>query len=179
MRKLKLYIATSLDHYIARANGDISWLDLPEYAIEGEDYGYQEFYDSIDTCIMGNSTYKIIKGFEVPFPYADKKNYVFSFQKELESNREVIFVKEDIATFVTHLKGQEGKDIWLVGGGQINQTLLNNNLIDEMILTVMPVILGHGIKLFHGLVQEKKLQLTDSKIYKNGVIQLNYISPQP
>jgi dihydrofolate reductase len=80
MRKLKLYIACSFDHFIARANGDVSWLELPEYAIKGEDYGYADFYDSIDTTIMGNTTYKIIKGFDIPFPYKDKKNYVFSIQ---------------------------------------------------------------------------------------------------
>jgi len=175
LKKVKLYIASSFDHYIARANGDVSWLELPEYAIEGEDYGYHKFYDSIDTCIMGHNTYKIIKGFDVPFPYSGKNNYVFSNNTELQDNEDVQFVKQDIASFVSQLKRKSGKDIWLVGGGQINQILLNYNLIDEMILTVMPIMLGHGVKLFHGVVKEKKLNLIDTKHYSNGVLQLKYV----
>mgnify|MGYP002869751874 CR=1 FL=1 len=175
LRKLKLYIAVSFDHYIARANGDVSWLELPEYTIPGEDYGYQEFYDSIDSCIMGHTTYKIIQGFDIPFPYTGKKNYVFSHQKDLQNNEDVVFVKEDMASFVRQLKREPGRDIWLIGWGQINQILLNYNLIDEIILTVMPIMLGHGVKLFHGVVKEKKLNLVQSKQYSNGVLQLKYV----
>jgi len=175
LRRLKLYIACSFDHFIARANGDVSWLHLPEYVIKDEDYGYQEFYDSIDTTIMGNTTYKIIKSFDVPFPYDDKKNYVFSRNTSLTSDGKVDFIASDIAAFVKKLKFEKGKDIWLIGGGQINQILLNYNLIDEMIITVMPIMLGHGVKLFHGVVKEKKLNLIDSKHFQNGVLQLKYV----
>lgn len=175
MKKVKLYIACSFDHFIARANGDVTWLHLPEYIIDGEDYGYQEFYKNIDTTLMGNTTYKIVKGFDMPFPYKDKKNYVFTKNQNLKNNPEVEFVKEEIAPFVRKLKLGKGKDIWLIGGGQINQILLNYNLIDEMIITIIPIILGHGVKLFHGVVKEKKLNLTDSKHYPNGVLQLKYV----
>jgi len=175
LRKIKLYIACSFDHFIARANGDVAWLHLPEFAIDGEDYGYQEFYNSIDTTLMGNTTYKIVQGFDAPFPYKDKKNFVFTRNQNLENNQDVAFVKEEIAPFVRKLKLEKGKDIWLIGGGQINQILLNYNLIDEMIITVMPIMLGHGVKLFHGVVKEKKLNLVDSKHYPNGVLQLKYV----
>lgn len=175
MKKLKLYIACSFDHYIARSNGDVSWLELPEYAIEGEDYGYQKFIDGIGTTIMGHTTYKIIQGFDIPFPYSDKKNYVFSRDHSFQNDENVEYVKEEIAPFVRRLKLSKGKDIWLIGGGQINQLLLNYNLIDEMIITIMPIMLGHGVKLFHGVVKEKKLNLIDSKHYPNGVLQLKYV----
>ena len=175
MKKLKLYITTSFDHYIARANGDVSWLDLPEYIIEGEDYGRQDFYNSIDTTIMGHTTYKIIKGFDKPFPYPEKKNYVFTHQQGLTGNDDIEFIDEDIASFVNRLKRQNGKDIFLVGGGQINQILLNYNLIDEIILNIVPIMLGHGVKLFHGVVKEKKLNLVESKHYPNGILQLKYV----
>lgn len=175
MRKVKLYIACSFDHYIARSNGDISWLELPEYAIKGQDYGYQNFYDSIDVTIMGNTTYKIIHSFDVPFPYKDKKNYVFTRNHSLQNDENIIYVKEEIAPFVRKLKLSKGKDIWLIGGGQINQLLLNYNLIDEMIITIIPIMLGHGVKLFHGVVKEKKLNLVDSIHYPNGVLQLKYV----
>ena len=175
MKKLKLYISASFDHYIARANGDVSWLDLPEYLIEGEDYGRQEFYDSVDTTIMGHTTYKIIQGFDKPFPYYEKKNYVFTRQQILEGNDDIEFITEDIASFVNRLKRQNGTDIFLVGGGQINQILLNYNLIDELILNVVPIMLGHGVKLFHGVLKEKKLNLIDSKHFSNGILQLKYV----
>lgn len=175
MRKTILYIACSFDHFIARANGDVSWLELPEYKIEGEDYGYMDFYNSIDTTIMGNTTYKIVQGFDMPFPYGDKTNYVFSRKSNLRHDENVEFVKEDIASFVRKVKGKKGKNIWIVGGGQINQILFNYNLIDEMIITIMPIMLGHGVKLFNGIVKEKKLKLASSKKYKNGVLQLKYI----
>ncbi len=174
MKKLKLYIASSFDHYIARANGDVSWLDLPEYYIEGEDYGRNEFYESVDTTIMGHTTYKIIKGFSQPFPYPEKKNYVFTTQS-LKGNHDIEYINEDIASFVNRLKRQNGKDIFLVGGGQINQILLNYNLIDQVILNVFPIMLGHGVKLFHGIVKEKKLNLVESKHYPNGILQLKYV----
>lgn len=175
MKKLKLYIAASFDHYIARANGDVSWLDLPEYLTEGEDYGRKEFYNSIDTTIMGHTTYKIIKGFNKPFPYPDKTNFVFTQNHDLISNKDVEFITEDIASFVNRLKRQNGKDIFLVGGGQINQILLNYNLIDEIIINIIPIMLGHGVKLFHGVLKEKKLNLVESKHYTNGVLQLKYL----
>lgn len=174
-RKLILYIATSFDHFIARSNGDISWLELPDYVIEGDDYGYQDLLNSVDTTLMGHTTYKILKSFDMPFPYPDKTNYVFSTRNDLENTEYVSFISENIASFVGKLKNQEGKNIWLIGGGKINQILLNYNLIDEMIITVMPIMLGHSVKLFHGVVKEKKLLLTHAKHYKNGVLQLHYI----
>jgi dihydrofolate reductase len=175
LRKVKLYIASSFDHFIARANGDISWLELPEYAIKGEDYGYEAFLKTIDTTLMGHTTYKIVEGFDMPWPYEGFNNYVFTTNRELTSNNHVQFIHEDLATFVRQLKYQDGKDIWLVGGGQINQMLLNYNLIDEMIITFMPIMLGHGVRLFHGVVKEKKLNLIDSKHFPNGVLQLKYV----
>lgn len=124
---------------------------------------------------MGHTTYKIIQSFDMPFPYTDKTNFVFSTKTNLENTEFVSFISEDIAPFVRKLKSQEGKNIWLIGGGKINQILLNYNLIDEMIITVMPIMLGHGVKLFHGVVKEKKLLLTHAKHFKNGVLQLHYI----
>ena len=79
MKKLILYSAASIDNFITRAGGETDWLDSPEYSIPVEDFGYREFYDSIDTILMGNTTYKQLLSFNMPFPYPDKKNYVFSF----------------------------------------------------------------------------------------------------
>jgi len=97
MRKIVLYIATSIDHYIARPDGDISWLHAPEYAISGEDYGYKEFYESIETTLMGNITYKQFLGFDLPFPFPDKKNFIST---RFVGNRGVVHIIKFVAILI-------------------------------------------------------------------------------
>jgi len=171
MRKLILYIAASLDAYIARPDGDTSWLHDERFTLEGEDFGYSALLQSIDTTLMGHSTYQVILGFDMPFPYADKVNYVFSRSSQPNAAH-VRFVGEDAVAFVRQLKQEPGQDIWLIGGGQINTLLLNAGLIDEFILTYVPVILGSGIPLFAAGAQEKQLRVVERKNYPNDFVQL-------
>ena len=166
MRKLKLYIATTLDAYIAGPDGDIDWLK----AGGDLDYGYKDFYASIDTTLMGNSTYQVT--LTVPeFPYPDKTNYVFTRGTPSPDTSHVRFVSGDIAAFVRHLKEEAGKDIWLVGGGQINTVMLNENLIDEMILTVFPLLLGEGIPLFAPGAMRSSFNTVGCGTFETGLIQ--------
>ncbi len=175
MRKIILYIAASIDNYIARPDGNVDWLHNPDYALEGEDYGYASFYKTIDTTLMGNSSYQEILGFDVPFPYPDKTNYVFSRSENNEDNEFVKFFSGDIAKFTKQLKEKPGKDIWLVGGGQINTVLLINGLIDKIILTIIPITLGDGIPMFHeGAPAETKFDLEKSQAFKSGLVQLTF-----
>jgi dihydrofolate reductase len=171
MRKLILYIAASLDAYIARPDGDTSWLHDERFTVEGEDFGYSTLLQGIDTTLMGHGTYKVILGFDMPFPYADKVNYVFSRSSQ-PATEQVRFVREDVAAFVQRLKQEPGQDIWLIGGGQVNTLLLNAGLIDELIITYVPVILGSGIPLFAAGAQERQLQVLGSKNFPNGFVQL-------
>ena len=172
MRKIRLYTAASLDGFIAREDESLDWLDNFPH-IEGEDYGYQAFYDSIDTTLMGNATYRLVQGFDVPFPYPDKTNYVFTRDATLTQDEHVKYVSGDIIAFTENLKQEEGRDIWLVGGGQINAMFLENGLIDEIYLSVIPIYLGKGIHLFHG-VGSGNLILREQKTYDNGVMKLLY-----
>jgi len=175
MRKVLLYIAASLDGYIARSNGDTSWLHDESFALKGEDFGYSDFISTIDTTLMGNKTYQVVLGFDMPFPYSDKKNYVFCRSAAKQQDTESIqFVREDAIAFVRNLKFQQGQDIWLIGGSQINTLLLNAGLIDEIILTITPTILGTGIPLFAAGAEEQNLKVLDSKSYKNGFTQARY-----
>ena len=171
MRKIILYIASSLDGYIARKKGEVDWLD--EFNNTGEDYGYFKFYDSIDVTLMGNKTYKTTLSFG-EFPYKEKKNYVFTKQNILPQADFVEFINKNIVSFAKDLKTQKGKDIWLIGGTQINEFFFNNDIIDELILSVMPVTIGNGIPLFTKSIKPLKFRLIDEKSYKNGVVQLHY-----
>lgn len=143
MRIISLYIATSLDGFIARSDGRVDWLDaIPNP--DQLDYGYDTFLASVDTTLMGNNTYQTVLGFGGNFPYADKINYVFSRTKHPAAPY-VQYVTEDPATFVQRLKQADGSGIWLIGGGQLNTILLNAGLIDELIISIAPVVLGAGI----------------------------------
>ncbi|MBC5774170.1 dihydrofolate reductase [Pontibacter sp. KCTC 32443] len=171
MRKIVLYIAASLDGYIARPDGGIDWLENEVYKIDGEDFGYSSFMKTIDTTLMGHSTYKVVAGFDMPFPYPDKTNYVFTHSQQPD-NEFVHFISSNAAEFVRQLKQQPGKDIWLIGGSQLNTLLLNAGLIDEIILTYIPIILGNGIPLFAPFASEKMLNVKESKHFENGFVQL-------
>lgn len=170
MRKLILYIATSLDGKIARRDGAIDWLPDPS----SEDYGYQEFYDSIDTVIMGYNTYEVCLGLG-DWYYRDKASYIFSRHPDREVLPDVQLVTDDPVAFVRELKAREGKDIWLVGGGEINTLLHDAGLIDEYILAYIPLILGEGIELLPAVTRQENLKLAQHAIYENGVVMMYLI----
>ncbi len=175
MRKIVLYIAASLDGYIARPDGNIDWLTDKKYTIPDEDFGYSALMETIDTTLMGNNTYKAVLDMDMPFPYSDKKNYVFS-RSEQKDTEFATFVKDDAVDFIEKLKEQPGKDIWLIGGGQLNSLVLNAGLLDEIILTYIPIILGKGIPLFSADAAEHKVKLvpSNSNVYRNGFLQIRY-----
>ena len=179
MRKIILNTAVSLDSYIARQDGSVDWLYDSDYEIEGEDYGMEVFYRSLDTTLMGNKTYREILGFDVTFPYPDTTNYVFTRSKAHQDNEHVEFITGDIVTFIQQLKEGEGRDIWLIGGGQINALLLTHDLIDRITLTVVPRILGAGIPLFPDLQEDIKLELASAKPYDSGLVQLEFKRRDP
>lgn len=158
-REIVLYIAASLDGFIAKEDDDLQWLE----DTEGEgDAGYGELYQSIDTVIMGNKTYDYVLKHTETFPYLDKKCYVFS-TSEKGSDEYVEFVNEDVVRFTKKLKEQEGTKIWMVGGSGILDAFIKENLIDEYIITVTPHILGSGIPLFKDKNPQIDLKLVDMK----------------
>jgi len=173
MRKVKLYIAISLNGKIATADGDVGWLEaIPKP--DDSDYGYNDFYNSIDTTIQGHNTYKQIVGWGIDFPYKGKKNYVLTSNAKLKDNKDVKFITTDHVDFIERLKKKKGKDIWLIGGGKANAMLLDAQLIDEMYIFVMPIILNDGIDVFDILARDKSLHLASSKSYSTGVVEMIY-----
>ena len=171
MRKVILYIAMSLDGYIAKSDDNIDFLSTVEE--EGEDYGYADFIKDIDTVILGRKTYDKVLSFNIPFPHADKNTYIITRQsKPAEGN--ITFYNGDLTQLITDLKNAEGKDIFIDGGATLVHAMLKEQLIDEFIISVIPHFLGGGISLFKNGRPEQQLQLVQLKRFKKGLVQLHY-----
>ena len=170
-RKLIVYIAMSLDGFIADKDNNIDFLSTVEN--EGEDYGYFEFLSSVDTVIIGRKSFEKVESFGIPYPHTDKEVYIFSRKKRPQSGS-FSWCNEDPAKLVRKLKTREGKNIYCDGGAEIVNALLKQNLVDEMIISVIPVLLGSGIRLFHENQNQKKLDLIAEKSYPAGLVQLHY-----
>lgn len=169
-RKLFLYIASSLDGYIAGPGDNLSFLDVADK--EGEDYGYEDFISTVDTVILGRRTYDWVTG-QVDFPHADKETFVIT-RTSRPSKGKITFFTGDLKELVTALKKAPGKNIFCDGGAEIIHELLKHDLIDEFIIAVIPVLLGNGIKLFKDDRPELKLEFISSRSYDTGLVQLHY-----
>lgn len=170
-RKVILYIAASLDGYIAKPNDDLSFLTIVQQ--EGEDYGYADFVNSVDTVILGRRTYDWVMKQVIVFPHADKETYVIT-RTPKASIGNTQFYTGDIKALVMHLKREEGKNIFIDGGSEVVHELLTENLIDEFIISVIPVLVGDGIRLFKDGRRELPLTLISTKQFDKGLVQLHY-----
>lgn len=172
MKKIILYIAASLDQRIAEPDGGIEWLSEFPF-IEELNHGYKEFIASIDTIVMGGRSWRELSNMDAMGAYTDKAVYVVSHQNWGEK-KNIKFITENVIETISELRNQEGKDIWLFGGGELVSMLLAADLIDEMQITYIPVILGKGVPLFPKQPKESKWELSGSKQYVNGTIQVVY-----
>lgn len=172
MKKIKVYIALSLDGYIARPDGDLDWL-LKYPMPTGTEYGYKDLMDSIDVVIMGGRTYREMLCMDIIWPYKDKKTYVVS-RRSIETKENIEFVTENIIEKITDLRNEQGKDIWLVGGGELITMFLNEGLIDELQICYIPIILGAGIPLFPNNPKESNWELIGNTAYDSGIIKIDY-----
>lgn len=169
-RKIVLYIAVSLDGYIATKEHKLDWL----FSAEGDgDNGYSKFYETVDTVLMGRVTYDWIMEHEKSnFPYSGKECYVFTTEERM-NNDYVKFINPDINIFMKELVNINGKNIWLVGGGNLINSFINENLVDEIIITIFPILLGNGINLFNETEHQTKLLLKNINRY-NQIVELQY-----
>ncbi len=164
------YVATSIDGFIARSDDSIDWLPQPE--LGGEDYGYTVFYQSIDVLIMGRKTYQQILSFG-DWPYPDKPTYVLS-SSSLMIDRGDVKIVTAINQLIDELNQHGYKHIWLVGGGTTAGVLLDNQLIDRVIQTIVPIALGEGIPLFVGHTIEREAQIENTCQFADGLVQISY-----
>lgn len=166
--RISVYIATSIDGYIARKDGSLDWLDR----VGGfeEDYGFKSLLDSIDALIIGRKTYAVAS--TVPDPYPGKRVIVLS--STLTSVKKGMELYQGDLTELTLKLHKEGvKHIWVDGGTTISQ-FLSSQMVDTMTLSIIPVILGAGIPLFNVLNREIPCRLISSKSYPSGLVQVNY-----
>jgi dihydrofolate reductase len=170
MRKVILYIAMTLDGMIADLNDGFSFLE-PYDGVNLVKESYDALLKSVDTILMGRRTYEVITSHNIPWPYHGYQCYVYG-SKMIES-KDATIIHDDVSRHVLELKGQSGKDIWLVGGGKLVQALLESDLIDQMIITVIPVIFGSGISLFLPLSDIHHFDLTDVQT-EAGLSMLTY-----
>lgn len=172
-RKIIVSIATSADGYIARPDGDVGWLDRPR---PKGNYGMGEFFKSIDTILWGRKTYS--KGIEMGMKesgFGPKiKNYVFSRGTPPSFVGAFEFVNEPIKPFAQRLCAQAGKDIWMMGGGEIIAAFLDEAEIDEFSIHVIPILIGEGIPLVQPRHRSIPLKLRSTRKFPDGVVHLNY-----
>ncbi|MFC3355463.1 dihydrofolate reductase family protein [Sphingobacterium zeae] len=173
MRKISLFIAMSLDGYIAKPNDDLSFLKLVEK--EGEDYGYTEFMCQIDTIIVGRKTYDYVVR-EIGTSHYDNGQrdvYIITRTEKPQVGR-TIFYTGDLIELVAELKSVAGKNIYCDGGAEVINAFLKCGLIDDFVISVIPILLGNGTKLFKDGRPEQALQFMTSKVFDTGLIQLHY-----
>jgi dihydrofolate reductase len=176
MPEIVYYVAASLDGYIATSDGGVEWLD--ELESTGEDYGYTEFYESVDDLLMGSRTYEQCLTFG-DWPYPGKQSWVFT-QRQIEPARPDIFVTNQTPKqLVEELEPRNLKKLWLVGGAEIAESFRADGLITEHIVSIIPVILGSGIPLFASGGQKETLKLSGHTAYKSGIVQVRYVPVQP
>lgn len=174
MAKIQLYIAMSLDGYIARNDGGLDWLDGLDNP-DKTDYGYGDFITGIDLIIMGRKTYDIVCGFDMPWPYKDIKTYVVSRHSQVKIKTPLTFHLDHMdSKQLDKLRNDSAKNIWLMGGGELVSAFLDLRAVDEMILCLIPVILGRGIPLFPGSSEESSWRLSEATPYKSGAVILTY-----
>ena len=171
MRTLKYVVATSLDGKIARDDGSLDC-----FAAVGDEHvpDYLESIRSFDTVLMGRRTYEVGLDAGVTNPYPGLASFVFSSSIGETPDDRVRIVSEAPSSFVRELKRQPGGDIYLCGGAQLAATLLAEDLIDEIILKLNPLLIGSGISLFASVQEPILLELMKTKVYGNGVLLLTY-----
>ncbi len=171
MRKVTFSVANSLDNYIAREDGAVDWL------LSGEETAsvLTEFWKTIDTVVIGRKTYEPVLKSGTPFPtYPNVKNYILSRTLKESSDDNLEIIREDAVEFIRKLKTEEGKGIFVMGGGLLAKPLFEANLIDEVGVNIQPVLLGSGIPLFHEMSQQIDLEMIECKSFKNGCVSITY-----
>jgi dihydrofolate reductase len=168
VRKIILALGISIDGYIARPDGTFDFLFMPR------DFSMAEFFASIDTGIMGRKTYDVAKA-QGEGGFGPKiKTYVLSRTLPPGEREGKTFVNVSPQALVEEIRQHQGKDVWLMGGGEVARDFLKVDLVDELHLGVVPVLLGEGLPLFPGGFPQRNFELIENKSFSRGLISLKY-----
>lgn len=167
MRRIVYSVACSLDGYIAREDHSYDW--IPQ---DGDD-DLLEFAKTVDTVLIGRKTHDIMVSSGQP-AFPGMANYVFSKNPNRPEYKGVQWVTSDPVAFANDLRGQPGKDLWLMGGSNLARTFFAAGAVNQIKLAIVPVLLGKGIPLFREFDREIKLKLIEHKGYSNGIVLLSY-----
>jgi len=168
MRKVVLGLGISIDGYIARLNGAVDFLFMPK------DFSMAPFFATVDTAIMGRKTLDDALKMGGSFGGSSMKSYVMSRSKPPGERDGVVFTNKSPAALVSQLRKSRGKDIWLMGGGELARDFLKADLVDELYIGMVPVLLGEGIPLFPAGFPQRDFELLQNKTYSKGLISLKY-----
>jgi dihydrofolate reductase len=173
MVEIVYYAAASLDGFIATADGGVDW--LPPIEAEGEDYGYRDFYGSVDAVLMGSATYEQIQQ-QAAWPYGGKPCWVFTRQRRYakSSTAEITFTAASPEHIAEEMAKQGLNRAWLVGGGNLAASFRERGLIAAYGIGIVPAILGGGVPLIEARGPLDKLTLTGCQAYPDGVVMLWY-----
>ena len=163
-----LYIASSVDGHVAEADGSVDWLE----AYEGGEGSYDGFLAGVDCLVMGSRTYEQVLGFG-EWPYGDRPTYVLTGRDLPFAADSVELVDGDVTDLAARLKREHGH-VWLVGGAELARSFLRAGLVDELRLSVVPVLLGGGVELFDGTDDRRALTLLGTETYGSGIVELRY-----
>lgn len=168
MVTVTLFIAASLDGYIAGPDDDLSWL------FTDADYGFSSFYAGVDTLVMGRGTYDVVRTFG-DWPYADRRTLVVSRKAQVEVDTPLTEVfSGDLPSLIEKLRSEERKNVWLVGGGELVRSFLEQELLDQITVSMHPILLGKGVPLFPGGFRRTLLMLKDTRTFEGGLVQMTY-----
>jgi dihydrofolate reductase len=167
------YVASSVDGFVATPDGGIEWLS--PFESSNEDYGYADFYASVDALLIGSRTYEQVLGFDT-WLYPDKPVRVFTSRPLVSAGANVVLVENDPPEVVSALALDGHSRLWLVGGGALAGAFQSAALIDTYVVSIMPVLLGDGVKLLGGHAAQSDLELVDVLRFPDGVVQHTYRS---
>lgn len=164
-----VFIAQSVDGFIARRDGSIDWLSMVEK--KGEDYGYRRFFESVDALVLGRATYEVVLGFGA-WPYGGKRVVVLTHRPRRPKHGEELLAARPAA--LMRRLGREGLKRVYVDGGSVVSQFLAAGLVDELTVSTLPIVLGAGIRLFQGGIPERRLKLVRSRQYPSGLVQTTW-----
>ena len=169
MRRIRYQVATSLDGYVAGPNGEADWI------IMDPEIDFRAIFDQFDTVLIGRRTFEgMARGKKKAGAMPGMKTFVFSRTLRQRDYPKVTIVAENAEETLAALRAESGKDIWLFGGGLLFRSLLDAGLVDTVEVAVIPVLLGGGIPLLPPPSTKAQLKLTGHKVYKTGIVSLEY-----